>query len=230
MLALNGSRFAAQVWQPRPIEEPEDELPDQGQQQEITGASRPAAAHDDTGPDEDQSGAATRITLRPHDPGTGDEVEKNEVVKGYEHQRGQFVTFTPEELKALDVESLRGYRPGEICATRRNRSRLLQQPAVDTFKARTVTRPTPVIDLMTALKRSLAQDSPAPKRSRGRNRRRARHRCRKTAKAGLMLVLSSPSNGDSVRLRKANGLQSEQDVDPPCASGHHVWDLLVIRR
>jgi hypothetical protein len=32
-----------QVWQPRPIEEPEDELPDQGQQQEITGASRPAA-------------------------------------------------------------------------------------------------------------------------------------------------------------------------------------------
>ena len=41
--------------------------------------------------------------------------------------------------------------------------------AVDTFKARTVTRPTPVIDLMTALKRSLAQDSPAPKRSRGRN-------------------------------------------------------------
>ena len=54
-----------QVWQPRPIEDPEDELPDQGQQQEITGASRPAATHDDTGPAEDQSGAATRITLRP---------------------------------------------------------------------------------------------------------------------------------------------------------------------
>ena len=94
-----------QVWQPRPIEEPEDELPDQGQQQEITGASRPAATHDDTGPAEDQSGAATRITLRPHDPGTGEEVEKEEVVKGYEYQRGQFVTFTPDELKALDVES-----------------------------------------------------------------------------------------------------------------------------
>ena len=76
-----------------------------GQQQAITGASRPAATHDDTGPAEDQSGAATRITLRPHDPGTGEEVEKEEVVKGYEYQRGQFVTFTPEELKALDVES-----------------------------------------------------------------------------------------------------------------------------
>ncbi len=25
--------------------------------------------------------------------------------KGYEYERGQFVTFTPEELKALDVES-----------------------------------------------------------------------------------------------------------------------------
>jgi DNA end-binding protein Ku len=52
-----------------------------------------------------QTPAATRITLRLHDPSTGEEVEKEEVVKGYEYQRGQFVTFTPEELKALDVES-----------------------------------------------------------------------------------------------------------------------------
>jgi DNA end-binding protein Ku len=43
--------------------------------------------------------------LRPHDPNTGDEIKKQEVVKGYEYQRDQFVTFTPEELKALDVES-----------------------------------------------------------------------------------------------------------------------------
>jgi DNA end-binding protein Ku len=53
----------------------------------------------------DQSRAATRITLRPHDPGTGEEIEKREVVKGYEYSRGQFVTFTAKELKALDVES-----------------------------------------------------------------------------------------------------------------------------
>jgi len=267
-----------QVWQPRPIEEPEDELPDQGQQQEITGASRPAAAHDDTGPDEDQSGAATRITLRPHDPGTGEEVEKEEVVKGYEYQRGQFVTFTPDELKALDVESseiidLEKFVPrGEIDPVYFNSPYYLYPDgpiAVDTLrvigaamaelgvvgiarltlsrrerpvmveprgtgmalftlrtaeevraaqfgspegdldaemvviagaiikqrtgkfdpstyrdhyqealrelieakmqgravKARTVTRPTPVIDLMTALKSSLAHESPAPKRS-----------------------------------------------------------------
>jgi Ku protein len=43
--------------------------------------------------------------LRPHDPSTGEEVEKEEVVRGYEYQRGQFVTFTPSELKALDLES-----------------------------------------------------------------------------------------------------------------------------
>jgi DNA end-binding protein Ku len=43
--------------------------------------------------------------LRPHDPSTGEEVEKEEVVKGYEYQRGQFVTFTPSELKALDLKS-----------------------------------------------------------------------------------------------------------------------------
>jgi DNA end-binding protein Ku len=94
-----------QVWQPRLTEEPEDELPDQSKQQEITGASRPALIRDHTGPTEDQSSAATRIRLRPHDPSTGEEVEKEEVAECYEYQRGQFVTFTPEELKALDVES-----------------------------------------------------------------------------------------------------------------------------
>jgi DNA end-binding protein Ku len=29
------------------------------------------------------------------------------VLKGYEYERGQFVMFTPKELKALDVESSR---------------------------------------------------------------------------------------------------------------------------
>jgi DNA end-binding protein Ku len=53
----------------------------------------------------DQPGTATRIALRPHDPRTGEEIEKSEVVKGYEYGHGQFVTFTAEELKAVDVES-----------------------------------------------------------------------------------------------------------------------------
>ena len=48
---------------------------------------------------------ATRIALRPHDPYSGQEIERDEVRKGYEYERGQFVTLTPAELKALDVES-----------------------------------------------------------------------------------------------------------------------------
>jgi DNA end-binding protein Ku len=50
---------------------------------------------------------ATPIALRPHDPQTGQEIERDEVRKGYEFERGRFVTFTPAELKALDVESSR---------------------------------------------------------------------------------------------------------------------------
>lgn len=41
----------------------------------------------------------------PHDPHTGEEIEREAVVKGYEYERGGFVTFTAEKVKALDVES-----------------------------------------------------------------------------------------------------------------------------
>jgi hypothetical protein len=56
------------------------------------------------GADGDESPAATRITLRPHDPGTGEEIEKREVVKGYEYSRGQFLTFTAEEATTVGAE------------------------------------------------------------------------------------------------------------------------------
>jgi non-homologous end joining protein Ku len=39
-------------------------------------------------------------------PGTGEEIEKREVVKGYEYSRGQFLTFTAEELKALEIDGI----------------------------------------------------------------------------------------------------------------------------
>src|SRR5205085_5074199 len=67
--------------------------------------SLPRLIADNGSPDRDESTVATRITLRPHDPGTGEEIEKREVCKGYEYSRGQFLTFTAEELEALDVES-----------------------------------------------------------------------------------------------------------------------------
>src|SRR6516165_10753772 len=92
-----------QVWQPAPVEVNEDALPDRSAGQQGSASSAPQLAADHTNPEAAQSRAATRIALRPHDPGTGEEIDKREIAKGYEC--GQFVTLTPEELKALDVES-----------------------------------------------------------------------------------------------------------------------------
>ena len=94
-----------QVWQPASVDVDEDDLPDRGGARQSSAPSVTRLRADNPGADGDESPAATRITLRPHDPGTGEEIEKREVVKGYEYSRGQFLTFTAEELKALDVES-----------------------------------------------------------------------------------------------------------------------------
>src|SRR5438309_7703520 len=94
-----------QVWQPTPADVDEDDLPDRSGGQQGSERSVTRLRADSAAPDGEQSPAATRITLRPHDPGTGEEIEKREVVKGYEFSRGQFLTFTDEELKALEVES-----------------------------------------------------------------------------------------------------------------------------
>jgi DNA end-binding protein Ku len=93
------------VWQPAPADVDEDDLPGRGGEQQGSERSVTRLHPDSAAPDGEQSPAAIRITLRPHDPGTGEEIEKREVVKGYEYSRGQFLTFTAEELKALDVES-----------------------------------------------------------------------------------------------------------------------------
>src|SRR5947207_9314815 len=92
-----------QVWQPAPADVDEDDLPGRGGEQQGSERSVTRLRADSAAPDGEQSPAATRITLRPHDPGTGEEIEKRDVVK--EYSRGQFLTFTAEELKALDVES-----------------------------------------------------------------------------------------------------------------------------
>ena len=94
-----------QVWRPAAADKPEADMPDRGRDEQVASGSRPQPV--DPGPTEgaDQSGAATRIALRPHDPRTGGEIEKSQVVKGYEYDRGQYVTFTSDELKALDLES-----------------------------------------------------------------------------------------------------------------------------
>ena len=92
-----------QVWQATRSDEA-DEMPDQIREQDVP-KSAARFALDEADDEADQVREATRITLRPHDPSTGEEVEKEDVVKGYEYRRGQFVTLSAEELKALDVES-----------------------------------------------------------------------------------------------------------------------------
>ena len=96
-----------QVWVPQarssePVDAEDEEAPERisrgrGFSQRATELDSEAEA--------EYAAPATRIALRPHDPHTGEEIDREEVQKGYEYERGQFVTFTPEELKALDVES-----------------------------------------------------------------------------------------------------------------------------
>ena len=93
-----------QVWQPKaargaPIEDEEEE-----ERQPYQDAGR-SYSDDIRGDARAEPSAPARIALLPHDPQTGAEIEREEVVKGYEYERGQFVTFSAEELKALDVES-----------------------------------------------------------------------------------------------------------------------------
>jgi DNA end-binding protein Ku len=94
-----------QVWQPKAARQDQNE--DDGAE-EGEPAERPDTrsfsedSRDDTAP---EGMPATRVSLLPHDPHTGAEIGRGEVVKGYEYERGGFVTFTAEELKALDVES-----------------------------------------------------------------------------------------------------------------------------
>jgi DNA end-binding protein Ku len=94
-----------QVWQPTagpgaPIEDDEPEEPTDGR-----AARGFEEEHRSDPPAPSEEPAATRISLRPHDPYTGQEIERAAVAKGYEYERGRFVTLTADELKALDVES-----------------------------------------------------------------------------------------------------------------------------
>src|ERR1051325_9010335 len=92
-----------QVWVPREAPEPSDADEDFEPPAPTGRLSLREEAEPAEGPEE--FAPATPVYLRPHNPLTGEEIERDEVVKGYEFERGQFVTFTPAELKALDVES-----------------------------------------------------------------------------------------------------------------------------
>jgi DNA end-binding protein Ku len=52
-------------------------------------------------------GTEQRIEMRAHDAETGEELEREELVKGYEAEKGRFIVVTDEELSALEVETSR---------------------------------------------------------------------------------------------------------------------------
>jgi DNA end-binding protein Ku len=52
-------------------------------------------------------GTEQRIEMRAHDAETGEELEREELVKGYEAEKGRFVIVSDEELEALEVEGSR---------------------------------------------------------------------------------------------------------------------------
>jgi DNA end-binding protein Ku len=93
-----------QVWQ-APLPGEEDGPPTRHAEREVTDLRAPRPHSDQVEDRAEPVAPVSRITLRPHDPITGEEIEKEEVVKRYEYDRGQYVTFTRDELKALDLES-----------------------------------------------------------------------------------------------------------------------------
>jgi DNA end-binding protein Ku len=44
----------------------------------------------------------SRLKQQYVDPTTGEKVEKEDMIKGYEFSKGQYVTFTPDEIKAME--------------------------------------------------------------------------------------------------------------------------------
>src|SRR3984893_9539592 len=92
-----------QVWREAPGEGGGD-LEDQVGGQDVSELPAPRRAADYVEDQAERVRPATRITLRPHDPSTGEEVEKEEVVRGNEYERRQYITLTPDEVKELDLE------------------------------------------------------------------------------------------------------------------------------
>jgi DNA end-binding protein Ku len=46
----------------------------------------------------------SRVSMRPHDAETGEELERSELVRGYEFSKGRYVVLTENELEAIDLE------------------------------------------------------------------------------------------------------------------------------
>src|SRR5207244_12537116 len=65
--------ICTQVWEPAPADVDEDDLPDRGGGQQGSAPSVTRLRADNASAGVDESPAATRIMLRPHDPGRSEE-------------------------------------------------------------------------------------------------------------------------------------------------------------
>ena len=114
-----------QVWRATPADEA-GEVSDQEVGQDVPERPGSRFTPDYVEDQPERARPATRITLRPHDPSTGEEVEKEDVVRGYEYQRGHYVTFTAGRVEGARFGKFQGHRPGDVYPSRRSRPRLLQ--------------------------------------------------------------------------------------------------------
>src|SRR5690242_12393560 len=77
-----------QVWVPRHDRrgqrDYEEEVEEADSRDPAHGSRRPALAQAAPDAEADEFGPASRIALRPHDPDTGEEIEREEVRRGYE--------------------------------------------------------------------------------------------------------------------------------------------------
>jgi len=91
-----------QVWQPKAARAASEDLEEEEQPYQDAGRSSDDDIRGDAQP---EPVAPARIALLPHDPHTGEEIEREEVVKGYEYERGQFVTFTATSWRRATIET-----------------------------------------------------------------------------------------------------------------------------
>jgi uncharacterized membrane protein YgcG len=118
-----------QIWRP-PAAEEMDDFTDQVRRPDRADRSPPRLDPGDDQEEEDQTRAATRIALRPHDPSTGEVMKKEEVVKGLRIRTRPIRHIHGGGTEGPRRGKFEGDRFGEVRAALRHRSRLFRQPVL----------------------------------------------------------------------------------------------------
>ena len=84
-----------------------------------------------------------RIRYRKVDAETGDEVETDDIVKGYEVGKGEYIELEPEELEAVAIESKRTIEIDEFVPRTRSTISICAIPITSCRMARSASRPSP---------------------------------------------------------------------------------------